>query len=68
MSEPEKYLILSVSHDDYHRFIRAHRLPAGRCFQCVTMAEVRATQERNERWGIACRVMRTPEYQNGCAA
>lgn len=68
MTEPEKHLILSVTFEDYEAYIAAHGLNPARCFQCITWAEVRVAQARNARWGIVCRVHRTPEYAEGRAA
>ena len=58
-----KYIIVSLTHDDYREYIRAHRLPPGSCFQAVTEDEAQRTVDANAKWGIPVRVVQTPAYQ-----
>lgn len=58
----DKYVIVSLTHDDYAEYIRAHRLPGGSCFQAITEAEAQRTVDANARWGIPVRVVHTPAW------
>lgn len=58
-----KYLIVSINHDDYGRFIQDRMLPPGSCFQCESVEEARDTRAKNARWRIPCTIWMTPEWK-----
>lgn len=62
MTQPDKYLIVSVDHDDYDRHIAARRLPPGQCFQALTEAEAVTFRRNNARWGIDVHVLYTDAW------
>lgn len=62
MTQPPKYLIVSIDHNDYDALITAKRLTPGTCFQCATYDEALYTSHRNDQWGIETTVLQTPEW------
>lgn len=59
----DKYLIVSLNHDDYDALIRVKKLPPGSCFQCVTVAEALRAASHNAEWGIPVTILHTPEWR-----
>lgn len=58
-----KYFIVSIDFDDYDRMISDHKLPPGRCFQCMTEEEAERAMAVNARWKEPTRLFRTPEWR-----
>ena len=58
----EKYLIVSIDHDDFDNEISRRHLDPGCCFQCLTHTEALATVARNQRWGIVPEVVLTAAW------
>ena len=58
----EKYFVVAIDRQDYHREIARRRLPPGACFQALTHAEALATVERNRRWGIVPEIVCTAAW------
>ena len=61
--EHEKFLIVSIDHEDYSAHIRHRKLEPGACFQCLTEAEAMTAVDRNLEWGITPTVMYTAKWR-----
>ena len=62
MTEPTKYLIVSLNHTDYTAVIARAGYDPGRCFQCESETEAALTAAKNAAWGIPCEIVTTPEW------